>query len=526
MIRTKIRNLIKGLIPEKEKFSIDHPPNKEYGNYSVFFPLKKAQSLKKKIEKKNPVFLEKVEIIKPGFLNFYIKKRFLQKEIREILKKGKEFGKINLGRGKKTNIEFISANPTGQLHVGNGRAAFFGDALANIFEMAGYNVKREYYFNDAKVNSQIQELGKTALGQGESYLTPYLKSLIKELKNYLKNFRGESDAGYFLSQNIRSDLQKFVKEELKIKFNKWASEQVLYQAGEVNQAFQYLSRKKLIYQKDKAWWARTLRFGSLKDEVLIRKNGRATYFLSDIAYHRNKIKRGFKKIIDILGADHQGHIPRMEAAMKMLGFKGEFNILISQIVRLKSGKKLSKRKGEIITLEDLINEIGLDVVRYFYLSRSLSSQMEFDLDLAKEQSEKNPVYYIQYANARINSILAKIPSYKISNFAADSKFWLLNHSSELNLVRELVKFPEIIEDTVKDYQLQRLCAYGKNLAAVFHQFYRDCKVIPEKSQVKLDKTKKAKEKDLINARISLILAVKIVLSNLFSLMGISLPKKM
>jgi arginyl-tRNA synthetase len=543
MTRNKIENLVKKLAPRGTKFSITYPPKEEYGDYSVFFPLKKAQILKKKIANEKPNFLEKVEVLPPApldskhltgysFLNFYLKKEFLQKQVGEILKKGEDFGKLNLGRGKKINIEFISANPTGPLHIGNGRAAFFGDALANILEKAGFKITREYYINDAKVNTQIQELGKTALGKGKSYFTPYLESLIAKLKPHLKALKNESDAGYFLSQNIYSDIRKFISKKLKIKFDRWTSEQILYREDKIYKTFKYLNKKNLVYKKEDAWWLKTSKFGDTKDEVLIRKNGQPTYFLSDIAYHQDKIKRGYKKIIDIWGADHQGHIKRMEAAMEMLNYKGGFKILISQIVRLKSGKKLSKRKGEVVELGELINEVGLDIARYFYLSKSLSSQMEFDLELAKEQSEKNPVYYIQYAYVRIQSILKKVESRKWKVEKNSTTFYLppftlklLNHPSELNLIRELIKFPEIIENTVGDYQLQRLPEYGRNLATAFHQFYRDCKVlISENSKQRTENRKKSKK--LMEARVALILATKIVLKNTLNLMGISTPEKM
>jgi len=527
MVKKKIENVLKnsskaffkGRIPE---IKIEYPPKRRYGNYSTTLPLELARKTKKnplkiaqdivsQISKKGLGIFEKIEIRKPGFINFFIKEKYLKRELKRILKEGENFGRTNIGKGKKVNIEFISANPMGPLHIGNGRGAFFGDTLANLLEMAGFKVTREYYVNDAKVNTQIQELGKTVIGEGKAYLTPYLESLIKKLKSHLEPLKGnESEAGYFISQNIQRDVRNFIKKRLKINFDYWISEQILYREGKVTKIFNFFKNKNLIYKKDRAWWLKTSKFGAQKDEVLIRKNGQSTYFLSDIAYHKYKIKRGYGKIINIWGADHQGHVKRMEAAMRMLGYKGDFEVLISQIIRLKGGKKLSKRKGEVIKLNDLIEETGLNVARYFYLSKSLSSQMEFDLTLAKEQSKKNPIFYIQYAYVRISSILNK-STMKVRPNSVN--FDLLNHPSELNLIHGLIKFSEAIEDTVNDYQVHRLTDYGQSLASSFHRFYRDCQVLSE-------------DKTLVRTRLALILATKIVLKNLFYLLGISAPKKM
>ena len=534
MIREKISKLIsktikkvqkKGVFPffKVPEVEIEHPTNKAYGDYSTNVAMALAKSFRKnpreiaeilieelKNQKTKNLF-EKIEMAEPGFINFFLSKEFLQNQVGEILKKGENFGKLNLGKNLKTQVEFISANPTGQLHIGNGRGAFWGDVLANVLEKSGFKVKREYYVNDAKNSNQIQELGKTALGKGKSYLTPYLKNLILELKTTLKKIKSESEAGFFLAQNILHDIKKLVKERLNIKFDFWISEQNLYREGKINKIYNFLKSKGMVYEKEGAMWLDLSKFNQ-KDEVLIRENGQPTYFLSDIAYHKYKIERGFKKIIDIWGADHQGHVPRMKAAMKILGFKGDFDVLISQIVSLK-GEKISKRKGKIVSLEWLIDKVGLDVARFFYLQKSLDTQMEFDLKLAKEQSEKNPVYYIQYAHTRICGILRKC---KIQNAKFKIKIQnlkLLEHPSELELIKQLIRFPEIIEDCAKDHQIQRLPQYALSLATAFHHFYQDCRVISE-------------EKKLTQARLALILAIKIILRETLSLMGISAPEKM
>ncbi|MFH0987636.1 MAG: arginine--tRNA ligase [Patescibacteria group bacterium] len=530
----KILRKITGTLFKKTDFiiNIDYPPRKEYGDYSTTLPLDLAKVLKKNplkiaedifslVKKEKLSIFKKIEVIKPGFINFFIRENYFRKELEKVLEEKENFGKINIGKGKNTNVEFISANPTGSLHIGNGRGAFFGDVLSSLLSFAGYEIDREYYINDSKRSSQIKELGKTLLGSGVSYKTPRLEKLIKDIidKKDTKKLN-ESEAGYLLAREVLKDIKTFVEKKLKINFDTWFSEDSLFKKSKIQKILDILDKKRLTYKKDGAIWLKTSEFGDGKDEVLIRKNGEPTYFLSDIAYHQDKINRGYKKIIDIWGADHQGHIKRMEAVMKILGYKGEFEVLISQIVRLKSGEKLSKRKGNIIELGDLVNEVGLDVTRYFYLSKSLSSQMEFDLDLAKEQSKKNPVFYIQYAYVRIENILRNSKQ-KTSTFAGASAdkqnskvdLNLLTHPSELNLIRELIKLPELIGEISKNYQLHKLTEYAKNLASLFHQFYRDCRVLD------LDK-------ETCKSRLSLVSATKTALKILFSILGISAPKRM
>jgi len=532
MIREKIEKIVSQFAPEDTKFSINHPPKREYGDYSIFFPLEIAKNIKLKIERKPPSFLDKVQLVSPGFLNFYLKSDFLQKQIKKIIKDKENFGRLNLGKGEKINIEFISANPTGPLHIGNGRGAFWGDVLANILEYSGFKVIREYYINNSKSSSQIKELGKTALGKGKSYQTKELKKIIQKIKSKLSKIKSESEAGFILARELQKENQKFIEKKLKIKFDIWFEEESLFKKSEIKKIISFLKNKNLIYKKDGALWLKTSRFDNLKDEVLIRKDGNPAYFLSDIAYHKDKIQRGFKKIIDIWGADHQGHIKRMEAAIKILNFKGEFRVFISQMVILKGGKKLSKRRGDLILLEDLVEEVGLDICKYFYLSKSLSTQMEFDLELAKKQSEKNPVYYIQYAYARICSILRKLEKFKISTShqlvqrIMTENLKLLKHPSELKLIKQLVRFPEMIEDIARNFELHRLCEFVYDLANIFNQFYRDCRVLPNVKKQKIQKKSKEINNNLIKARVNLVIATKIVLENSMKILGISLPKKM
>lgn len=555
----------KNLLPvfELPDFSIEAPEVKTHGDYSTNVALKLAKLAKKNpcdigtivaneilADEKNKKIAEKIEVVHPGFVNFFLRPEFFQNQAREILKKKEKFGflsagkprpltikhriprqkniqnsltarspDISKGRGKKEKIliEFLSVNPTGELHLGHGRNAFFGDVLANVLEKRGYKVRREFFINDAKASAQIKELGKTALGKGESYLTDYLKSKIKNLKSRLAKTEDFGEAGRLLAREIQKDNKKFIEKKLKIKFDKWFSEESLHEKNSVKKILKILKEKNLVYEKDGALWLKTSEFGDGEDRVIIRQPrlagqaGEPTYFLPDIAYHQDKSGRGFDLLIDVWGADHHGYIKRLEAAKKMLGWKPDLKIFIAQMVSLKSkGKalKLSKRKGRIITLEWLVDKAGLDVSRFFYIMKSLDSQMEFDLDLALEQSEKNPVFYVQYAHARISGILRKGPKLK-----ANPHFEMLSHPSEIALMRRLAKFPEITADTAEDFQIHRLPHFALALAADFHAFYRDCKVISE-------------DELLTQARLSLVLSAKIVLKNILDVMGISAPERM
>jgi len=522
LIKTKIKKAINLIFEEKiwPQFEIPEievfypPPNQgDYSTNLAFLlakvlnrqPLEIARDLKSKLE--DPQIFEKIEVGGGGFINFFLSLEFLQNQILEILKK--DYGKLDFGRGKKVSIESISANPTGPLHIGNGRNAFSGDVLANVLERAGYKVTREYFINDAKVNTQIKLLGKTALGRGTVYFTPYLSEKLKAKSEKLKKIKDEGEAGHLIAQEVQKDNRDFIEKKLKIKFDKWVSEEDFYEKSKIKKIFEWLKKKNLVYKKEDAWWIKTSQFGDERDWVIIRETGEPTYLLSDIAYHKDKFDRGFQKIINIWGADHQAHVSKIKAVAKMLGYKGSLDILILQLVTLRGKEKISKRRGEIITLEDLINEIGLDVARFLYLQKSLDTHMEIDLALAKEQSEKNPVYYVQYAHARICAMLRKSGKSQISN----PNFQLLSHPSELNLIKQLIRFPEMVEDTAKDYQIQRLPQYALDLATAFHQFYRDCKVLSD-------------DKNLTQARLSLVLATKTVLKNSLALMGISAPERM
>ena len=458
-----------------------------------------------KIAKK---IFSKIEVAAPGFVNFTLSDEYVFAEAEKILELGKNYGRQKIGKGKLTQVEFISANPSGQLHVGNGRSAFYGDALGNVLAMSGYKTEKEYYVNDARVSKQIQTLGATALGRGEAYLSPYLKEKIASLQKKLAKIKSETDAGYFLAQAVLKDLQKFIAKDLKIKFDEWIFEECLYKRGLIIKTYGFLKKKGLVFEKDGAYWLDMSKYGQ-KDEVLLRSNGSPTYFLSDIAYHHNKIKRGYKKIIDIWGADHQGHVPRMKAVMDIFGYKGDFEVLICQIVTIKGGK-ISKREGNIVTLNWLIDEVGVDAARFFYLQNSPSSQMEFDVNLAKKKSADSPVFYVQYAHARIAGVIKKA---KAEGITAAKSFSGLEHQSEKELTKELLRLPEIVADCAKDYQIQRVCLYAASIATKFHRFYHDCQVI-------------GGDKKTARARLGLVMATRIVLQNTLGLLGVSAPEKM
>lgn len=531
MVKEKIRKLIKEAIKEAQKrkklpefeipdFSIEFP-EKKFGDYSSNIalligkkikinPLKIGEIIKKEIEKiaKKDLF-SKIEVV-GGFINFFLSDKFLRKKIKEILKKEEKFGEIKIGKRKKVQVEFISANPTGPLTLGNGRGAFFGDCLSNVLKKAGFKVEKEYYIND--VGEQIRKLGNSIVGISQDYKGDYIKELRKIIKE-----KDPYKAGEKAAKIILKDMIKPVIKKIGIKFDRWFSEKSLYKSGEVDKVLKFLKKKGFLYEKEGALWFTSKRFGDDKDRVVVRKNGEKTYFASDIAYLENKFKRGFDFLIYIWGADHAGYIKRMKGVAKALGYDPEkVKIIIMQLVKLfKGGKeiRMSKRKGIYVTLEELINEVGLDIARFFFLTIGPEKHLNFDLSLAKEKSEKNPVYYIQYAYARICSLLRKGKIKNNSLKVKENEIKLLIHPREINLVRELIKFPEIIRDTAKDLKVQRIPQYAKNIATLFHQFYQDCQVLTE-------------DISLRKARLILVLCTKIILKNILDLMGISSPERM
>lgn len=495
-----------------------------------------AQFIVQEIEKKKPGILDKIEVASPGFINFYFKNDVLYNILPEIITKKSQFGHSNIGQGEKVLVEFVSVNPTGPLHIGHGKCAVVGDSLSKILKAAGYEVSTEYYINDH--GKQIDILGESVLVRyrqllGEDIEFPangyqgnYIVDLAKEIMNeYQEQFKGKNDQDtiHFFKDYAQERILKDIKEDLfsfGVQFDNWFSEQSLYTENKVHPVIERLKKEGFVYLNKGALWFKSTDFGDEKDRVVIRKDGEATYFASDIAYHDDKYKRGFNILIDIWGADHHGYINRMKAAIQALGYtKDSFQVLLVQFVTLLQGGKavgMSTRGGQFITLKDLLKEVGKDVARYFFLMYSHDSHTEFDLDIAKSQSMDNPVFYIQYAYARICSIIEKGQSKNI--ILIDQKkeqidLKLLDKKEELELIKKMAYFKEVIERSALQRKPYLIASYLYELASLFHKYYTEYKVISE-------------DRELSEARLYLIYAVKIVLENALTLLGIQAPEKM
>mgnify|MGYP001571949897 CR=1 FL=1 len=531
MIKSKIINYLRKIIKEDIGIEVFVPENEQFGHYSTNAALKLAKGLKKspieiaeeiksKLEKQLDMLglIKETKVVSPGFINFWLKPEFFQNELKEILRKKERYGKSQIANRKsqKIQIEFISANPTGPLTLANGRGGFLGNALSNILEFYGHKIEREYYINDT--GNQILTLGKSILANA-GLLKPeesfYKGEYVKEwAQKNLKLVKKYKDKPLKVGQTTAADFLKEIKlvvKKAKINFDRWTSEEKhIHKKSFVKKALKIFESEKLVYKKDGALWLKTTQFGDDKDRVLITSDGFPTYFLADAGHYLETKTRGFDAKINILGPDHFGYVNRIQAAAKIIGLKNS-KIIVTQVVRLISkGKeaKMSKRKGEFVTFEDLIKEVGLDVARFFFLMYSPDTHMNFDLDLAKERSLKNPVYYVQYAAVRARSILGKIKNQK-----SKINFELLNTKEDINLMRMLARFPEIIEEAAGSYSPQILARYSLDLAREFHNFYEKERIIGE-------------EKNLTLSRLALIQATLLIFKNIFNLLGISLPKKM
>ncbi len=470
----------------------------------------------------------RIEVAVPGFINFTLSKAWLNQQVSQIIEQGTTFGKSDLGQGQKVQVEFISANPTGPLHLGNGRGAFMGDVLSSILSSQGYTVRREYYVND--IGNQVEVLAESVIRRylqqtelkvdypARCYQGNYVIDLANKLKLQEAKLNDINRTKKRIKEKVLkmmiSQIQKVVEKKLDIKFHQWFYESDLYKKGIVKEVLARLKEKDLIYKSEGATWLKTSQFGDEKDRVLIKANREYTYFISDIAYHWNKfVQRKFDRVIDFWGADHQGHVIRMHAMKKALDMPGRLDLIVFQLVRLISQNqevKMSKRSGTFVTLEELVDEVGLDVARFFFLMRSADTHMDFDLDLAKERSEKNPVYYVQYAHARICSIMKQ----KELRRAPKGKKQLgqYDHKAEVDLIKELVRFPDLLADISDSYEIQRLPFYSVRLAELFHNFYTQCRVIDD-GKVNWD-------------RVALIKATRVVLRNSLKIMKVSAPVKM
>jgi arginyl-tRNA synthetase len=479
-----------------------------------------------------PPQVDRAWVAPPGFINFVLRSDWLGTEVESILAAGKSYGDVELGTGTQVQLEFVSVNPTGPLHVGHGRGAVLGSTLANILSATGYTVEREYYINDLGVQisnfgrslyARYQQcLGKDAAMPANGYYGNYMIDLAKEVVEEhgdrflsLSEAEASSQLGGIgtakMLQGIRQDL-----ENLNVIFDSWFSEKSLYQGGQYDRAMELLRGGGYVTARENATWFESSSLGEDKDNVLVKSDGSPTYFASDVAYHYNKfLERKFDRVIDVWGADHQGHVQRMKAVLKALGFDpGKLEIIICQLVTLRRGNDLvrvSKRSGDIITLQEVIDEVGSDACRFFFLSRSADSQMDFDLELAKKQSTDNPVYYIQYAYARIASILRLAKERGIDY--SQGTVSLLTTESELALIRRLILLPEIVERVAITLEPHHLPYYAQDLATVFHSFYKQCRVVSD-------------DDALTRARLKLVQATQITLAKILHLMGMTAPEKM
>ena len=536
IIKEALKNCISLLEYPKNDIQLSPPNNPDFGDLSTNLALSLSKDLKENpIEIGNAIIdklsldnelIEEVTVSKPGFINFKISNKYYNKILNEILENNK-YGKGESGAGKTANVEFVSANPTGPLTIGHGRNAVLGDCIANILEWNGYNVTREYYFNDAGRQMRIlgqsvearyfEILGKKFKFPDDGYQGNYIIKIAESIienhgKKLIQNdpkFKSEAEKSIF--ENIKKTLNN-----IGISFDEFSNEKTFYENGDIDQLLDDLKNKNLIYEKDGATWFKATELGKAQDRVYIKSTGEPTYRLPDTAYHRDKINRKYDLIVDVFGADHMDTYPDVLLALKALGLKTDhIRILLYQFVTLlRAGEKvkMSTRKADFVTLDELIKEVGNDVVRYFFIMRGVNSHLNFDLDLAADQSDKNPVYYLQYAHARICNIIKHGDSMGIQK---NSKYdpALLKHLSEITLLKQLEKFPEIIYNVQSSLEPHYVANYLNDIANCFHKFYADCRIISE-------------EEKLTNARVALTSATKIVIGNGLELLGINKPEKM
>ncbi|WP_182200774.1 arginine--tRNA ligase [Paraliobacillus salinarum] len=522
---------------------LEKPKEKAHGDYATNIAMQLARIAKKAprqiaedivahLDKQKAAVID-IEIAGPGFINFFMDNSYLTNLIPVILKEKEAFGKTNTGNGKKVQVEFVSANPTGDLHLGHARGAAVGDSLCNILDAAGYNVEREYYINDAgnQINNlaisvearYMQALGKDWPMPEDGYHGKDIITLGEELAtNYNDewvNKPEEERLAFFRSYGLKYELKKLAAdlEQFRVTFDHWFSETSLYEEGKIQPALDLLNEKSHTYEEDGATWFRTTDFGDDKDRVLIKNDGSYTYLTPDIAYHKNKLDRGFETLINIWGADHHGYIPRMRAAIQALGYKADtLEVEIIQMVNLfENGEKvkMSKRTGKAVTLRELMEEVGIDAMRYFFVMRSSDAHLDFDMDLARSESNDNPVYYVQYAHARICTMLRQAEE---KGFATDGEFdaSLLGTEKEEDLLKQLGAFPQVIADAATNRTPHRMTQYVFELSSNLHSFYNAEKVLD------------AEHPERTKARLALMQAVRITIANALDLIGVSAPESM
>ncbi|HAA25785.1 MAG TPA: arginine--tRNA ligase [Ruminiclostridium sp.] len=553
-IETVIKNAVSAAVAKGKLPDIDLPPvmiekprEEAHGDFSTNIAMQLTKQAKKAPNQIAHVILEEIDyrdtyIVRaesagPGFINFFLNNDWLYENLALIDQRKEHYGEVDIGRGEKVMVEFVSANPTGPLHMGNARGGALGDCIAGVLEKSGYDVTREFYVNDA--GNQIEKLGISLEARylqqiyGEDKV-PFPEDgyhgedIIDHVKEYIKQYgdklvsvpsdeRKKALIDYALPENL-----KRIKDSLSrygINYDVWFSESSLYDNGDIDETINILKQRGYIIEKDGAVWLNGEKAGLEKDEVLIRQNGYPTYMAADIAYHRNKfVKRGFSRVINLWGADHHGHVKRMKAAMEAIGVPSEkLQIVIFQLVRLYRGgeiERMSKRTGRAVSLDDLLDEVGVDAARFFFNMKTAGSHLDFDLDLAVEQSNNNPVFYVQYAHARICSILRKLAEEGITRKAIeDIKISLLTQPEELALMKRLAALPEEVAAAAETLEPSRLTRYVIDVASDFHSFYNACRV-------------KGEDDDLLQARLLLVDSTRLVIKNVLSIIGINAPEKM
>lgn len=535
-IKTKIAHMIKCSLDKlsilepiiEKNIVVEIPAKKENGDYSTNIALTLTKKLRKSpLDIANEIIaniptnemIEEIKIASPGFINFYLKKDYLLNQINKIIAEGKNYGRNNIGNGKKINIEYVSANPTGILHIGHGRGATYGDTLARIMSFSGFDVTKEYYVNDAgnqmnNLGISIKERYKEICGLGcnlpeDGYHGKEIIAIAQEIYNDYKDTKLNESVDYFRQQGLEKLLNEIKKDldRYRVNFDVFTSEQSLYDKGLVDNTLDTLKNNGHCYIAENALWLKTSEYGDEKDRVLIKHDGNYTYLTPDISYHLDKINRGYEEVIDVLGADHHGYINRLKAAITMLGKNSNLiDIRILQMVRLiKDGEelKLSKRTGKTITLMDLVDEIGVNATRYFFASHSLDTSMDFNIDLALKQSNENPVYYIEYANARICSILK---NYK-KDIIKHEKYITLNDDIAYIILNKLITFEDVVISASMKKEPHQIANYVYDLATLFHSYYASYKMITD-------------DELATSERMNLIIAIQIVIQNALDLLGV------
>jgi len=496
-------------------------------------PRKIAEIISEQIDKNQMPELEKIEVAGAGFINFFLNQSWLYQLPELVLEMGDRYGS-SPRKNHKVQVEFVSANPTGNLHMGNARGGAIGDTLANALSYAGYDVEREFYINDAgnqiEVFAQSLEARYLQLmgakiefpdnGYAGQDVVDTVKNIIRDYKDSLLSMSSDERQKLVVNYALKEKIE-YIKKTLGnfgINYDVWFSEKFLHESGQVNNVIECLREKGYIYEEEGALWFKSTLFGDEKDEVVVRANGLPTYFAADIAYHRDKFQRGFDRVINVWGADHHGHVGRMKGAIQALGYDGNrLDILLMQLVRLyREGiiVRMSKRTGTTVSLDELIEEVGKDAARFFFVMRSPDSQMDFDLDLAKEKNQENPVYYVQYAHARIRSIFrqAQAAGVKIK-CSQEVDFSVLETEEELQLLRKIADFPEEIAITARTMSPQRIARYVLELAGLFHSFYNHHRVLNENEALQ-------------DARLLLMETTRITINNALNILGVSSPDQM